>query len=388
MTSWLKDFSFSAVTAGFVAVLIGFASSVAIIFQAAQAAGANSAQTESWIWALGIGMGVATFALSAYFKKPIIIVWSTPGAALLASTLQSEGIAQATGVFIAVGVLIVLVGLSGMFNRLTKLIPLPLASAMLAGILLQFGLGIFTALEQDALLVLLMVAAFVLAKKWVARYAVLVVLAVGAIYSLYFTNMTPLDLNWSFASPEWVSPVFSLSAIIGIGLPLFIVTMASQNMPGVAILKSSGYAQQSISPIISTTGFTTLALAPFGGFTFNLAAITAAICTGEEAHKDPDKRYIAGLSAGVFNVLAGIFATAVVALFTAFSQSMIAVLAGLALISTITASIQGALADNDSRDAAIMTFLLTASGVSIFGIASAFWGLLVGLIIYLMRARI
>lgn len=381
MISILKDFSFSAFVAGFVAVLIGFASSVAIVFQAAIAAGANPAQIESWIWALGLGMGITTFGLSLYYKNPIIIVWSTPGAALLAASLQGEGLAQTTGTFLAVGLAILIVGLSGLFRRIAQIIPLPIAAAMLAGILLQFGLSIFTSINASPTLVLMMLFAYLLLKLIMPRYAILGVLVCGTIVCMLDGSLAVTAIQYDFATPVWVTPSFSIASIIGIGVPLFIVTMASQNLPGAAILKSSGFDKQNVSPIISVTGISTVLLAPFGGFTFNLAAITAAICTGEESHPNPKRRYIAGLSAGVFNVLAGLFGGAVVSLFAAFPQAMIATLAGLALLSTIATSLHNALSEESQRDAALMAFLVTASGVTFLGIASAFWGVILGIFV-------
>lgn len=387
MNTLLKDLSLSAIVAGFIAVLVGFASAVAIVFQAAQEAGANPAQVESWIWALGIGMGVTTFGLSWYYRRPIIIVWSTPGAALLASSLQGTGLSETTGTFLFVGLMIILLGVTGWFNRFSKLIPMPIAAAMLAGILLQFGIGIFTAVETDPLLIITMLVTYLVMKWLVPRYAIVMVLIVGTVFCLSNGSLSLSAIDMGFATPEWVTPSFSIASIIGIGVPLFIVTMASQNLPGVAILQSSGYSHQPISPIITTTGLCTMILAPFGGFTFNLAAITAAICTSDEAHHDPDKRYIAGLSAGVFNIIAGIFGATVVSLFAAFPVTMVAGLAGLALLSTIGASLHNALATATYRDAALMTFLVTASGVNMFHISSAFWGVVVGIIVVVLTRK-
>jgi benzoate membrane transport protein len=376
----LKDFSFSAVSAGFIAVLVGFASSAAIVFQAAVAAGADREQIESWIWALGIGMGACSLVLSAWYKRPIIIAWSTPGAALIAVSLSDGNIAQSIGTFVFVGLLIFLVGVTGLFNRIVRVIPTSLACAMLAGILVQFGIDIFASLNDMPLLVISMLISFLLAKRIAPRYTIPIVLIVGVAFCS-FTQIIQVDhLSLAVASPVWVTPTFSLTSIIGIGIPLFIVTMTSQNLPGVAILKSSGYQAQPVSPIISATGITTMILAPFGGFTFNLAAITAAICTSTESNEDADKRYIAGISVGVFNIIAGIFGTAVVSLFAAFPQAFVAALAGLALLSTIAASLKTSLEVDSEKDAAMVTFLMSASGLSFFGISSAFWGILLGLV--------
>lgn len=382
-----QDFSLSALSAGFVAVLIGFASAMAIVFQAAQAAGASPEMIVSWVWALGIGMGLGCIGLSFYYKRPIIIAWSTPGAALLASSLTNASIEEAIGIFVFVAILILIVGVTGIFDRLTKSIPLALASAMLAGILVQFGLGVFTSLQTEPVLVILMLATYLLSKRLVPRYAIMAVLAVGFIYCFWQQTLNFEQLTFELAKPIWVTPSFEFSTLIGIGIPLFIVTMTSQNLPGVATLKASGYAQQPVSPVLTATGGINLILAPFGGFTFNLAAITAAICTSEEAHPDPKRRYIAGISTGIFNLIAGLFAATVVGLFAMFPSALIAALAGLALLGTIGVSLNSALASDKYRDAALITFLVTASGITFLGIASAFWGIILGLIAQAMQKR-
>lgn len=375
----LKDLSLSAIVAGFVAVLVGFASSVAIVFQAAAAAGAGSDIMASWLLALGIGMAMTCIGLSWYYKAPVITAWSTPGAALLAGSLQGLTIAEATGVFIFTAALGLIIGLSGMFERLTRLLPLPLASAMLAGILLQFGFAIFSSMQSELLLVGIMCISYLLAKAFSPRYAILLVLLSGILTVVFAGQLDLSEVTLTLASPVWVTPEFSLAAMLGVGLPLLLVTMASQNIPGVAVLRASGYATP-VSPLISSTSLSTLLLAPFGAFSINLAAITAAICSGSEAHPKPEKRYIAGIAAGIFYLLAGLAGATVVALFAAFPQAMVAALAGLALISTIAANLQATTADATYRDAAVITLLVTASGTSFFGIASAFWGLIAGVL--------
>ncbi|WP_019677595.1 benzoate/H(+) symporter BenE family transporter [Arsukibacterium perlucidum] len=373
----LKDLSLSAVVAGFVAVLVGFASSVAIVFQAASAAGASNEIMASWLLALGIGMAATCIGLSWYYKAPVITAWSTPGAALLATSLQGLSIEQATGVFIFTAALGLLIGISGWFEKLTKLIPLPLASAMLAGILLQFGFAVFSSMQSQWLLVGSMCLVYLFAKVFWPRYAILLVMLSGILIVISSGSLDLSEVTLSLAQPVWVTPEFSLSALIGVGLPLLLVTMASQNIPGVAVLRASGY-QTPVSPLISSTALSTLLLAPFGAFSINLAAITAAICTGTEAHPQPQKRYIAGIAAGVFYLLAGLAGATVVALFAAFPKEMVAALAGLALISTIAANLATTTSDVKYRDAAVITLLVTASGASFFGLASAFWGLIAG----------
>ncbi|MBC3766917.1 benzoate/H(+) symporter BenE family transporter [Neptunicella marina] len=383
----LKDISPSTISAGLVAVLVGFASSVAIVFQAAQAAGADNHMMVSWILALGIGMGITCFGFSIWYRIPIITAWSTPGAALLAVSLTDVPIAQAIGAFVFCGLLIFLLGISGLFNRIMKYLPLPIAAAMLAGILFKFGLNVFISSEQHLGLIASMLVAYILGKRVLPRYAVLLVLAVGLVFCLLFYAPDTTQLVWHWPTPVWVTPAFDLNILLGTGLPLFIVTMASQNVPGVATLKASGYQDLPLSPIMTGTGLTTMLLAPLGGFTFNLAAITAAICTNEESHTDPAKRYIAGLAAGVFYFTVGIAGAWLIALFTALPASFIAALAGIALFSTIANSLYAATSDAQYREAAIVTLLITASGMQLAGIASPFWGLIGGMMTHLLLSR-
>ncbi len=373
------DWSLSAIVAGFVAVLVGFASSVAIVFQAAAAAGANAEITASWVGVLGFAMGISCIGFSWYYKAPILTAWSTPGAALLATSLQDVSLPEAVGVFMFSAVLTTALGLSGWFDKLTSRIPLPIAAAMLAGIMLKFGLDIFTSLQTSPMLVLLMIGVFLLAKRWWPRYAVPLVLLAGVLFCVSRQQLDFSSVELSLVQLVWVSPAWSWSAILGVGVPLFVVTMTSQNIPGLAVLRSSGY-QTPVSPLLSWTGLITFVSAPFGNFSINLAAITAAICSGPEAHPDPAKRYTAGIAAGIFYLLTGLAGATVVALFAAFPKELIAAVAGLALLGTIAANLAVATVETKHRDAAILTLLITASGVSFFGIASAFWGLVAGLL--------
>lgn len=384
---FFQHFSFSAIIAGFVAVLVGFASSVAIVLQAVSAAGANDDIAASWLLALGIGMAISCIGLSWYYKTPIITAWSTPGAALLATSLQGLSINQAIGVFMFAAALGLLIGISGWFDKLSRLLPLPLASAMLAGILLQFGLHVFTALQQQLALVGTMLLSYLIAKRFNPRYSILWVLIVGIIVVLRQGNTDLSTIQISIATLEYIQPEWSLSALLGVGLPLLLVTMASQNIPGMAVLRTSGYNTPA-SPLITSTSFLTLILAPFGAFSLNLAAITAAICSGEEADPDPEKRYIAGIAAGLCYLMAGLFSATIVALFAAFPSEFITALAGLALFSTIAINLANATADQQYREAAVITLLVTASGLQLFGISSAFWGLVAGGVTLLLVSKV
>ena len=372
-------FHLPAITAGFVAVLIGYTGSAVIIFQAAQAAGASAVQIGSWMMALGFGMGITSFGLSLKYKMPIITAWSTPGAALLTTSLAGVSLAEAIGAFVFSAVLITLCGVTGWFARIMDRIPLPIAAAMLAGILFQFGIDVFLSLESQFGLVLIMFGVYLAAKKLIPRYAILLVLAVGLVVSHLLGLLNFSGFQFTIGTPQFVMPEFSPSVLIGVGIPLFVVTMASQNIPGIAVMRASGYSPP-ISPMISWTGIVTLVLAPFGGFAINLAAITAAICTGPEAHEDPDKRYLAGLSNGIFYLLLGLFGATIAGLFSAFPTEFVLALAGLALLATIANSLHSAVSDVSTREAAVITFLVTASGVNLFGIGAAFWGLVAGAI--------
>ncbi|MGL6352314.1 benzoate/H(+) symporter BenE family transporter [Aeromonas veronii] len=374
-------FALPHLVAGFIAVMVGYTSSVILIIQAATAAGADTAQVASWLWTLGIGMGVSCIGLSLYYRIPILTAWSTPGAALLITTLDNFTLAEAIGAFVISSLLITLCGISGWFDRLMKHIPAPLAAAMLAGVLLRFGLDLFKVAPQDPLLLGSLLLAFLLGRHLWPRYTMVLVLGVGMLICSVRGDLQMGTLHWQLASPVWTWPAFSLDALFGIALPLFIVTMTSQNMPGIAILRAHGY-QPSTSSLISWTGLTGLLLAPFGGYAFNLAAITAAICMGKEVDSDTKRRWPAAVWAGCFYLVTGCFGATVAALFSAFPAALVTCVAGLALLGTIGSSLHSALQEDEAREAALLTFIITASGISLLGIAAACWGLLIGLAIY------
>ncbi len=382
------DFSLSAVIAGFVTVLVGFTSSAAIVFQAARAAGANQAEISSWMWALGIGMGVTCICLSLYYRKPVVTAWSTPGAAMLITSATGVSLPESIGAFVISGVLIALAGFSGWFERSLQRIPISIASAMLAGVLFRFGLDVFVSMQTQFAMVFAMFMVYLVCRRAWPRYAIVATLAVGIVIAALRGLLQVEGLVWELAQPIFVTPEFSLSALVGVALPLFIVTMASQNVPGVAALRASGYTDVPISPVIGWIGTTTVLLAPFGAFALNLAAITAAICTGREAHEDPDKRYVAAIAAGVFYILIGLFGATVAALFAAFPKELVFAIAGLALFGTIGNGLAVALSSEQEREPAFVTFLVTVSGVTLLSIGSAFWGLLAGVLAWLiLRSR-
>ena len=377
--SFFRDVSLPAVTAGFVAVLVGFTSSVAIVFQAATALGATPEQISSWMWALGLGMGLCSSLPSLVLKKPVMVAWSTPGAAVLATAAAAGGftLAQATGAFIVCALLMTAAGATGWFERVMDRIPMPIASALLAGVLARFGLDAFLAARTALPLVLLMLGAYLVGRRLWPRYAVPGVLAAGTAFAAANGQLHLGGVAFTLTTPVVVMPEFSLAAMVSLALPLFVVTMASQNLPGVAARIAAGY-RMPISKLITLTGVATLLLAPFGAYALNLSAITAAICMGPEAHEDPDKRYTAAVSCGAIYVVIGLFGAAVTGVLTAFPRELVVAVAGLALLSSIAGGLAVAVKDETHREAALITFLVTLSGVTLAGIGSAFWGVVAG----------
>ncbi|HOM14818.1 MAG TPA: benzoate/H(+) symporter BenE family transporter [Rubrivivax sp.] len=384
-----RELSLSAVIAGFVAVLVGFTSSVALVFAAAQALGATPAQTTSWMWALGLGMGLTSAGLSLWTRQPVLTAWSTPGAALLAGT-SGVAMGDAVGAFVVCGALMLLAGFSGIFERVMDRIPQAIAAALLAGVLARFGLDAVAAVKTAPLLVCTMTAVFLLGRRAWPRYAVPGVLLAGIVVAAAQGRLDLGAVEWALARPVWTTPQFSTGALVGVALPLFIVTMASQNLPGVAAQRAAGYATP-VSASIGVTGAASVLLAPFGGYALNLAAITAAICMGREAHEDASRRYVAAMAAGVFYVALGLVGGAVVGLLQAFPRELVLVVAGLALLGTIAGGLAVALQHEAHRDAAALTFLVTLSGVTLAGIGSAFWGVVAGsaaLVVQHYRSRV
>ncbi len=384
--SFFRDLSLPAIVAGFITVLVGFASSAVIVFQAAQAVGAGQAEIASWMWALGMGMGVTCIGLSLRYRVPVVTAWSTPGAAMLVVGATTLPMSDAIGAFVLAALMGAVAGFSGVFEKAMRRIPVSLASGMLAGVLLRFGLDVFVSVQAQPLLVLLMFATYLLGRRWLPRYAVIATLLVGVAVAGGKGLMQMEQVQLQMALPVFTLPTLSWAAVFGIALPLFIVTMASQNVPGVAVLKASGY-DAPVSPVIGWIGVVNTALAPFGGYALNLAAITAAICMGRDVHEEPARRYTAAVSAGVFYLVIGLFGATVAAVFAAFPRELIATLAGIALLGTIGNSLAAAMREEAEREPALVTFLVTASGLSLAGIGSAFWGLVAGVITLLALRR-
>jgi len=361
-------------------MLVAFASSMALVFQAAQAFDATPAQITSWVWALGLGMGLCTLLPSLWLRKPVMIAWSTPGAAVLATAgLAGDGfsMAQAVGAFMLAALLTIVVGASGALERLMQRIPVAITSALLAGVLARFGMQAFTAAQTALPLVLGMLLTYLLTRRVAPRYCVVWTLVAGVGLAWLGGQMSWPAVNWMPARPVFTAPEWSWSAAVSLALPLFVVTMASQNLPGVAVIRASGY-DLPISRLITMTGVVTLLLAPFGAFALNLSAITAALCMGPQVHADPGRRYTAAAVCGLLYLLIGFFGAVVTGLLTAFPRELVAAIAGLALLGAIGSGLSSAFAEEKHREAALITFLVTLSGVVIFGVGSALWGLLAG----------
>ncbi|ANQ26020.1 benzoate/H(+) symporter BenE family transporter [Vibrio natriegens] len=374
-----KLFNLSHLSAGFTAVLVGYTSSVVIIIQAATSAGATPSQIESWLLALGVTMGLTSIAYSWFYKTPILTAWSTPGAAMLVIASQQYELSVVIGSFVVSGVLILLTGLISPLSRALERIPPQLGTAMLGAILLPFCLGSFQAVSSAPITFLIMFAGFLLAKNTIPRYAMLVLLILGVVCAVAVEDATLNIEELSIAQPMWVTPGLDLGAILNLSIPLYIITMLSQNLPGIAMMKSYQY-DTPVKPILMGTGITNILSAPFGGFSVNLAAISAAICMTPEVDSDKTQRYRAVIWAGVFYLIAGVFATTVVAIFLSLPDEVTKILAGFALLGTLMMCLQSAFHDQGYRESALFTFLITLSGISFLGVSATLWGLLVGII--------
>jgi len=370
------------IVAGLISVIVNYGGTFILVFQAARVAGLSPELTASWVWSVSIGVGLTGLFLSWRYREPIITAWSTPAAAFLVTALATTSYSQAVGAYILSAAAFVLLGLSGYFEKAIRLIPPGIASGLLAGILLQFGIGAFGGANVDPVLVGLLIVAYVLLKRLSARYAVVGILVIGLAFLLVQDRVDLSALQLKLAVPVFTMPEFTLNAALSVALPLFLITLTGQYMPGMLVLRNDGF-RTSANPIVTVTGLGSLVMAPFGSHAFNIAAITAAIATGREAHEDPSKRWIAGIAAGVFYVFVGIFGVTLAAVFMAFPATFITTLAGLALLGTIGGNLAGAMAEPSSREAALITFLASAANINMLGIGGAFWGLVIGLVAYI-----
>ena len=381
-----KDLSLSAVVAGFIAVLVGFTSSVAIVFQAAQALGATPAQTTSWMWALGVGTGLTSIGLSWRYRQPVLTAWSTPGAALIASTGGVPGFRAAVGAFVLSAILILLTSAIRPLGRLIERIPASIAAAMLAGILLRLVVAMIEQVPLAPLLVLPLIALFLVARGLMPTLASLIVLAAGAALAWALGLVKPIPpLGLTTLTLE--VPAWDLATLIGLGVPLYLVTMASQNLPGFAVLRASGY-QPPTQPVLGVTGLASLVTAFLGAHTSNLAAISAALCTGPDAHPDPARRWMTGPFYALWWGLIALFGSSLVGLFGALPPALLATVAGLALLGSMASAMGSALGPAKDRLAAAGTLAVTASGVTLIGVGSAFWGLVFGLLMLALERTV
>ncbi|RSZ26565.1 benzoate/H(+) symporter BenE [Acinetobacter bereziniae] len=378
-----QDWSISATVAGFLAVLISYAGPMIIFFQAAQQANVSSSMMASWIWGSSIGAAIAGIILSIKFKTPIITAWSAPGTALLVALFPHISLNEVVAAYITSAVIIFLIGITGSFDKLLKWIPQGLAAGMMAGILFQFGLGLFKATDHMPYLVFGMLICFLLAKRYSPRYAIIWVLIAGVVLSFSLGQIQPVAMDFSLAIPHMIYPEWTWSSTLNLAIPLSIVSLTGQFLPGMAILKLSGY-QTPAKPILTVASITSIVVAFTGGITIVLAAITAALCTGKDAHELQEKRYIAGIANGIFYILGGLFTGSIVMLFSILPKELIAALAGLALLGAIATNMSVAMKDDSQRDAALITFLATVSGMHFLGFSSVFWGICIGMISHLL----
>lgn len=374
-----NDWSISATVAGFLAVLISYSGPLIIFFQAAQRAHVSTDMMVSWIWGISIGAAVSGIYLSIKYKTPVITAWSAPGTALLVTLFPNISLNEAVAAYITSAIVIFLIGVTGYFDKLLKWIPQDVAAGMMAGILFQFGISLFTASDSMPLIVFSMLIVFLIAKRLMPRYTMIWVLAAGVLLSLILGKMNPVDVNFNLAIPQWISPEWTWNSTLNLAVPLILVSLTGQFLPGMAIMKLSGYDTPA-KPIITATSIASLAVACVGGITIVLASITAALCMGKDAHELKEKRYIAGIANGIFYILGGLFAGSIVMLFSLLPKELVAALAGLALLGAIATNISVAMKNDGQRDAALITFLASASGMHFLGLSSVFWGICIGVI--------
>ncbi|SEC94478.1 benzoate membrane transport protein [Pseudomonas saponiphila] len=374
---------FSPSVAALISVLVNYGGTFVLVFQAAELARLSTAQTASWVWAVSVGVGLSGLWLSLRYRAPIITAWSTPGAAFLATVMPSTPYAEVIGAYLISALGFMLLGATGAFDRLVRMIPKGIAAGLLAGILLQFGINAFGGASADPLLVIVLLVSYALLRRFTSRFAVVGILVIGLGLLIAQQRIDFSAVHLSLAVPLFTAPQFSLQALLGVALPLFVITLTGQYMPGMLVLRNDGYAT-SANPLLTVTGLGSLLMAPFGAHAFNVAAITAAICTGKDAHPDPKKRYIAGVACGLFYLLVGTFGVTLASLFMVLPKTFVSTLAGLALLGAIGGSLANAMADAATRETALITFLATAANVTLLGVGGAFWGLVAGLTAHLL----
>ncbi|WP_286959065.1 benzoate/H(+) symporter BenE family transporter [Arsenicicoccus sp. UBA7492] len=386
-----RDASLSAVLAGFVAVAISYASPLLVVLEAARAGGLSPQLTASWVWAISVGSGLVCLVTSWWTKQPVMVAWSIPGAALLITSLGDYRFSDAIGAYVVCGVVSVLLGATGLVGRLLQAVPRPITAAVLAGVLFPFALKVAAAVVGQPVVAGGLVLGYLVGRRWQPRYAVFLALATGGLLAVVTGQAKAMAVRLTLTTPTWTTPTWSWDAILGIALPLLIVTAVGQNAPGLIVMHNSGYDADD-RLLLGASGVASVLAAPFGSHALNMAAVTAAIATSEESHPDHDRRYVAGMACGFFYVLGGFAADTIVSLFSAIPAGMLTALAGVALLSPLQASIYDTMHEGDHHrsvtEAALITFAVTASGVQALGIVSAFWGLLAGVVAYaVLRPR-
>lgn len=377
MSRVLKDLSVPAVVAGFLAVLVSYSGPLAIFFQAGTSAGVSQEMMTSWVWAISMGAAVSGIVLSLWLKAPVVTAWSAPGTALLVSLFPELSLQEAVGAYITAAIIIFVIGVTGTFDAFVRAIPRGVAAGMMAGILFQFGVGAFAAIETTPALAIGMLVSYLIFRRLFPKYTLVLLLVTGVVLAVVLENASLKGVSLNMAVPQFITPEWSLGATLSFAIPLVLVSLTGQFLPGMAILQSAGYPVKAKS-VIGVTSLVSLPMAFFGGITTVVAAITAAICTSKDAHEDPSRRYVAGVFNGVFYLVGGLFAGTIVSLFTSLPAAFVAVLAGLALLGAIANNLFAALEEASHREASLITFIVTASGLSLFGLSSAFWGVVIG----------
>ena len=367
---------FSIVAAALVAVLVSFGSTMGIVVAAAQNLGADGAEVVSWVGAICIGLGVSSTVLSLAYRMPLVTAWSLAGAVLIAAMPAGTPMGQAIGAFILAGALTMLSGAVPALGAAVARLPASVGAAMLAGLLLRFVLMLFQAAQIEPGLVLPLLLLFLLARGVHAASAPLVVIVAGLPMAWAFGHPLP-PLSFGLAVPVWTTPVFSAGTLLGLGVPLFLVTMATQQLPGSAVLKAAGYAPPMRSALL-VTGAITVLLAPFGGYSINMSSVTASLCTGPDAHPDPAQRWRTGPIYGVLYLVLAVFAAGFATMLAGLPPVLVTVVAGAALLGSLVNALTVAVAVERERFAAVIAFAVTASGMSVMGLGGAFWGLVAG----------
>jgi benzoate membrane transport protein len=386
LNTFLRDLSLPAVAAGFLAVLVSYAGPLAIFFQAGASAGVSEQMMTSWVWAISMGAALSGILLSLWLKAPIVTAWSAPGTALLVTLFPDLSLNEAIGAYITAAAIMLLIGVSGLFDTVVRLIPKGVAAGMMAGILFQFGVGAFTTMESSPALAIGMLVTYVVCRRFWPTYTLILLLIAGVVLAIVLEGASLATVHWELATPQFISPEWTLSSTLSLALPLVLVSLTGQFLPGMAVLHNAGY-RVNARPVIGVTSLVSLPLALFGGISIVVAAITAAICAGKDAHPDPDRRYVAGVFNGVFYLVGGLFAGSIVSLFTSLPAAFVAVLAGLALLGAIMGNLLTALENAREREASLITFIVTASSLSLYGLSSALWGVVIGYGVHLVLTK-